>query len=173
MSINTSMISGNIGRDPEMRASQSGTSILSFPVAVNERVKKGEEWTEYTNWIGVVVFGRRADSLGKILAKGMKVAVSGHLHYSSWDDKSGNKRSKLELIADDVDIMQRKEGQQNGSYVQQTQQYNNYPQQPQYAPQNGYQQPTGGYQQQYPQQMAQYPQQGNQQTDLYSTDRPF
>lgn len=148
MSINNVCISGNIGRDPEIRATQGGSSILTFSLAVSERVKKGEEWTDYTNWVDVVVFGRRADSLHRILAKGMKVAIDGKLRYSTWE-RDGQKRSKIEVIANDVDIMQRRDGsqsQQGGSYDQQYQQQGNYPSQQQYAPQNGPQQPTGGYQ---------------------------
>jgi len=130
---------------------------------VSERIKKGDNWEEYTNWIDVVVFGRRADSLSKILAKGMKVAVSGKLRYSTWE-KDGQKRSKLEVIADDVDIMQRRDSQSqhNGSYGQQYQQQPNYSQQRQYGAQNAPQQPTGGYQQQ-----------GYQQPDLYPEPMPF
>lgn len=165
--MNLVALSGNIGSDPEVRATQSGTSILNFSLAVSERIKKGDEWTDYTNWVGIVVFGRRADSLGKILSKGMKVAVSGKLRYNAWE-RDGKKRSKLEVIADDVDIMQRKDNsqnQQNGSQGGYGQQPNNYTNQGQYGPQsgpqNGPQQPTGGYQQQpYTQ-------------DVYSSDIPF
>lgn len=162
--MNSACLSGNIGRDPEIRSAQSGTSILNFSLAVNERIKKGEEWIDYTNWFDVVVFGRRADSLSKILAKGMKVAVSGHLRYSTWE-RDGVKRSKIEVIADDIDIMQRRESQQNGSYAPQQQQQGNYTSEQQYAPQNGYQQPTGGYQQQYQQQSYQQ--------DMAYSDIPF
>lgn len=157
LSINLVSISGNLGRDSEIRSTQSGTSILTFPLAVSERIKKGDNWEDYTNWIDVVVFGRRADSLSKILAKGMKIAVSGHLRYSSWE-RDGQKRSKLEVIADDVDIMQRSDGskgQQQPAQGQYGQQPNNYQQQQQYVPQNGYQQP---YQQQGYQNQGFYPQ---------------
>lgn len=145
--MNSVALSGNIGHDPEIRSTQSGTSILSFSLAVSERVKKGDEWTEYTNWVDILVFGRRADSLGKILSKGMKVAVSGKLRYSTWE-RDNVKRSKLEVIADDVDIMQRRDSQsqQNDSYANQNQQHGNYANNQQYAPQNAPQQPTGGYQ---------------------------
>lgn len=112
MSINAVSVSGNIGWC-DLRATASGSSILTFSVAVNERVRKGEEWTDYTNWIDVVVFGRRAESLGKILSKGTKVAVTGRLRYSSWE-KDGQKRSKVEIIASDVDLMQRRDGQSQG-----------------------------------------------------------
>lgn len=165
MSINRVNLSGNVGRDPELKSTQAGTSILSFSLAVNERVKKGDEWTDYTNWVDVVVFGRRADSLGKILTKGMKVALDGRLRYSAWE-RDGQKRSKLEVIAEDIDIMQRRDGahaQQQGYQQQQ-----GYGQPQQYA-QQGYQ---GGYQQQGYQQ----PQQGYQggyQDQLYDEEAPF
>ena len=173
--MNSVALSGNIGRDPEIRSTQSGTSILSFSLAVNERIKKGDEFTDYTNWVEIIVFGRRADSLSKILSKGTKIAVSGKLRYSSWE-RDGVRRSKLEVIADDVDIMQRREGQQNGSYAQQNQQQGNYANQQQYAPQTAPQQPTGGYQQQGYQQNQGYQggQQGYQQPmDVSSDDIPF
>ena len=162
MSINSVSISGNLGRDSEIRSTQSGTSILTFPLAVGERIKKGDNWEDYTNWIDVVVFGRRADSLSKILAKGTKVAVSGHLRYSSWE-RDGKKRSKLEVIADDVDIMQRKDSsqsQQNASHGGYGQQSNNYTSQGQYGPQNGSQGFSGGYQNQP-------------EMDVYDSDMPF
>ena len=174
MSINAVNLSGNIGRDPELRSSQAGTSILSFPLAVSERVKKGDEWTDYTNWVDVVVFGRRADSLGKILVKGMKVALAGRLRYSTWE-RDGQKRSKLEVIAEDIDIMQRRDGsrsQQDAAYGQQVGQQANYPQQQQYGQQGGFQ---GGYGQ-YQQQGYQQPQQGYQggyQDQLYGEEAPF
>ena len=172
--MNSVALSGNIGRDPEVRATQSGTIILSFSLAVNERVKRGDAWEDYVNWIDVCMFGRRAESLGNILKGGMKVCVSGRLRYSTWE-REGQKRSKIEVIADDVDIMQRRDNSQtqpNGSYAPQSQQQPNYTQQQQYAPQNGYQQPTGGYQQyNQPQQTGGY---GNvQMPDVYESDMPF
>jgi single-strand DNA-binding protein len=81
---------------------------------VNERVKRGDDWEDYPNFFECVMFGRRAESLSKIMTKGMKVALSGRLRYSSWDNKDGQRRSKVEVIAEDVDIMQRRDG--NGQH---------------------------------------------------------
>lgn len=137
--INMVTVSGNLGRDPELRQTVTGTNILTFSLAVNERVKRGEEWEDYTNWFDIVTFGRRAEGLSKVLAKGMKLAVSGKLRYASWE-KDGQKRSKVEIIADNVDIMQRKEatqGQQQPAQAPQYQQQGGYTQPQQYAPQNG------------------------------------
>lgn len=110
MSINSVCLSGNLGRDPELRATAAGGNLLTFSVAVNDRVKDSStgEWKDYTNWVDVVVFGNRAESLSRILTKGMKVTINGKLRYSSWE-KDGQTRSKIEVIANDVDIMQRRE----------------------------------------------------------------
>lgn len=118
MSLNVVMLSGNLTRDTELRSTTYGTSILTFGIAVNERVKRGEDWVDEPNFFEVVVFGKRAESLSRIMHKGMKVALTGRLKYSSWE-KDGQKRSKVEVIADNVDLMQRRDGQsgrESGSY---------------------------------------------------------
>lgn len=109
MSVNHVAISGNLTRDPELRATKSGTSTLSFGVAVNDRRQNQAtgQWEDYPNFVDVVVFGARADALGKFLAKGTKVMVSGKLRYSSWEGRDGTKRSKLEVVADEVDVAPR------------------------------------------------------------------
>lgn len=105
--MNSVCISGNLTRDPELRATTSGTSVLTFSVAVNERRQnKSGEWEDYANYVDCTMFGKRAESLSRILAKGTKVAVQGSLRYSSWE-RDGQKRSKLEVIASDIDVMQR------------------------------------------------------------------
>lgn len=150
MSVNSVTISGNIGNDPAMRQTQSGSSVMTFSVAVSERVKRGEEWTDYTNWIDVVVFGKRAEGLSKFLAKGMKVCVCGKLRYSSWE-KDGQKRSKVEVIADDVDIMQRRDASgspQNARGGTQGRNMGNYTDGGQSAPRNGSYGQGNGYQEQ-------------------------
>jgi single-strand DNA-binding protein len=116
MAMNYVALSGNLTRDPEMRATKSGSTILTFGIAVNDRVKNGStgEWEDYPNFFDCVVFGKRAESLSRILAKGMKVALGGKLRYSSWE-KDGQRRSKIEVIVDSLDFMSRKgEGQQMG-----------------------------------------------------------
>lgn len=112
MSINSVAISGNIGSEPELRATNSGTQILSLSVAVNERVKNQQtgEWTDRANWVTCVIFGTRSEKLANYLHKGDKVAVSGRLRYSSWETQDGQKRSKLEVVVDEVEFLaQRKQ----------------------------------------------------------------
>lgn len=109
MSINKVMITGNLTRDPELRQTAGGSQVLNFGVAVNDRRKNQQtgEWEDYPNFVDCVVFGNRAEPLSRFLGKGSKVAVEGRLRYSAWEDKDGKRRSKLEVVADDVDMMSR------------------------------------------------------------------
>lgn len=113
-SINMVCISGNLTRDPELKSNKSGTSVLEFSVAVNDRVKEGNEWKDRPNYIDVVLFGARADSLARIMHKGDKVCVTGKLHWSSWE-KDGQKRSKINVYADNVELMSRREQKDQGT----------------------------------------------------------
>ena len=108
MSINKVLISGNLTRNAELRATSSGMSILSFGVAVNDRRKNSQtgEWENYPNYIDCTIFGRRADALAQYLTKGLKVTIEGKLHYSSWEDRNGGgKRSKLDVTVDEIELM--------------------------------------------------------------------
>lgn len=110
MSINRVNITGNLTRDPELRATAGGTQVLSFGVAVNDRRRNAQtgEWEDYPNFVDCTMFGNRAEAVGRFLAKGMKVAIEGKLRYSSWE-RDGQKRSKLEVIVDEIDVMVRRE----------------------------------------------------------------
>ena len=147
MSINRVNISGNLTRDPQMRATQSGTQILSFGVAVNDRRRNPQsgEWEDVPNFIDCVVFGNRADALQRFLTKGMKVAIEGKLRWSQWE-KDGQNRSKIEVIVDEVEFMSGSKAQ-NQPQQQQTNNYTNQYQNGSYSasqhPQTGYQQSTG------------------------------
>ena len=113
MSINHVAISGNLTRDSELRSTQGGTSILGMGVAVNERRKNAStgEWEDYPHFVDCTMFGTRAEKLQPYLTKGAKVAIEGRLRYSSWE-KDGQKRSKLEVVVDEVEFMSRKDGAQ-------------------------------------------------------------
>lgn len=121
MSINRVCISGNLTRDPEMRSTGSGMAIMQLRMAVNDRRKNPQtgEWEDAPNYVGVVVFGQRAESLSRFLSKGSKIIVDGKLRWSEWEDKtSGEKKSKLEVVADDIDFASgRGEGNGGGSYA--------------------------------------------------------
>lgn len=107
MSINRVCISGNLTRDPELRSTGSGMAILQLGMAVNDRRKNPQsgEWEDAPNYVDVVVFGQRAESLSRFLSKGSKIIVDGKLRWSQWEDKeTGKKRSKIEVVADDIDF---------------------------------------------------------------------
>lgn len=118
MSINRVMITGNLTRDPELRSTGSGMSVLKIGMAVNDRRKNSSsgEWEDVANFVDVTVFGARADALAKILRKGNKVAVEGKLRWSSWENPAGEKRNKLEVVADEVDLFSSREGGGGGGY---------------------------------------------------------
>ena len=165
MSINRVNISGNLTRDPELRATQGGTSVLSFGVAVKDRRRNPQsgEWEDVPNFVDCIVFGNRAEPLSRFLSKGAKVAIEGKLRFSQWQDKqTGQNRSKLEVVVDECEFFtQRQQGAQapqQQAYQTQPQQA---PQQPRYAPQQAPQ----AYQpqpQQAPQQPRYAPQQAPQ-----------
>lgn len=198
MSINRVVVSGNLTRDPELRVTPGGTQVLGFGVAVNDRRRNQQtgEWEDYPNFIDCTMFGNRAEALSRILRKGMKVAIEGKLRYSSWEDKNGGgRRSKVEIIPDEVVLMsQNPNGQQAPQYAPQGYQQQYAPQQapqtaPQaYVPQPAPQQPAPQWSaqqayQQAPQAAPQRPQQApqaapqpapaKQQLDVYDEDIPF
>lgn len=113
MSINRVFITGNLTRDPEMRQTNGGMPIMGFGMAVNERRKNQQtgEWEDHPNYVGCTMFGERAAKVSQYLAKGSKVSVDGRLRYSSWE-KDGQKRSKLEVVVDNIEFMSRSEGAQ-------------------------------------------------------------
>ena len=117
MSINRVVISGNLTRDPELRSTGGGTSVLRLGVAVNDRRKNQQtgEWEEFPNFVDVTVFGARGEALSRFLSKGAKVAIEGKLRWSQWETPQGDKRSKLEVIADEVEFLSSRSGG-SGSY---------------------------------------------------------
>ncbi len=108
--INQVTLTGNITRDPELRSTSSGTDILRFGIASNYWKSGGNGGGEnVANFIDCTLFGKRASSLSGILHKGMKVAISGSLRYSSWQTDDGQKRSKLEVNCFEVVLLQKRE----------------------------------------------------------------
>ena len=107
MSINRVVISGNLTRDSELRSTAGGTPVLGLGVAVNDRRKNQQtgEWEDYPNFIDCVMFGARAEAIAQYLHKGMKVAIEGKLRYRSWENPQGEKRSKVEVVVDEIEFM--------------------------------------------------------------------
>ena len=106
MSINRVIITGSVTRDPELREGATGTSVLSLSVAVNDRRRNAEsgEWEDVPNYVDVTMFGNRAAAIAKHVAKGDKLAIEGKLRWQSWE-RDGQKRSKLDVVADEVEFL--------------------------------------------------------------------
>lgn len=138
MSINRVFLAGNITREPQTRQTNSGMTILSFGLAVNDRKRNPQtnEWEDSAQFFDCNILGKRADALSTILTKGMKVSVEGRLHYSSWE-KDGQKRSKVDVTVDEIEFMSRRSD--NGGGQQQSYQ----PHQQYQQPQQHYQRPQG------------------------------
>ena len=113
MSINKVFISGNLTRDPELRATTGGTTVMTFGLAVEDRRRdpRTGEWGTYTNFVDCTMFGERAEKIARYISKGRKVSVEGKLRYSTWDG-DGGKRSKLEVIVEEIEFMSSGQNQQ-------------------------------------------------------------
>lgn len=116
MGINKVLIAGNLTRDPELRETASGFQILNFGVAVNDRRKnqQTQQWEDYANFVDCTMFGNRAVSVSRFLGKGSKVAIEGKLRWSQWEAQDGGKRSKLEVVVDEIEFMTSRDGGQQG-----------------------------------------------------------
>jgi single-strand DNA-binding protein len=118
MSINRVVVSGNLTRDPELRMTAGGMAVLKMGIAVNDRRKNQQtgEWEDSPNFLDVVVFGQRGESLSRFLSKGSKVAIEGKLRWSQWETPDGDKRSKVEIVADDIEFMSSRSESGGGPY---------------------------------------------------------
>ena len=109
--INRVIISGRLTRDPDVRTTAGGTTVMGLGVAVNDRRRNQQtgQWEDYTNFIDCTMFGSRAEALSRILTKGMLVCIEGRLRWSQWE-RDGQKRSKIEVIVDEVEMPSRSQG---------------------------------------------------------------
>lgn len=113
--LNLVQLIGNLGVDPEMRYTASGSAVTTFRMAVSRSFGPTEARKEETEWFTVVTWNKLAEIVGQHMSKGRKVYVSGRLTTRSWDDKDGTKRYKTEVVANEVMFLDKGNG--NGSYV--------------------------------------------------------
>jgi len=102
--MNKVILVGNVGKDPDVRYSPSGTPVAKFSPATNERFKdRNDEWQERTEWHSIVAWQRLAEIIGEYVAKGSKVYVEGKLQTSSWEDRqTGERKYRTEIVARDL-----------------------------------------------------------------------
>lgn len=106
MGLCKAVIIGHLGRDPEVRYTPDGLAVANFSVAATEKVK-GQDRTE---WFRVTAFGKLAEICGEYLSKGRQVYIEGRLQSSEWEDRDGNKRFSLEVIASTMQMLGSKGG---------------------------------------------------------------
>lgn len=97
--LNNITISGNLTRDPELRSTPSGTSVCKLSIAVNERIKKGDNWEDYPSYIDITAWASLGEQMAKQLQKGSPVAVQGQIRQDRWKAEDGSNRSKVYVVA--------------------------------------------------------------------------
>jgi single-strand DNA-binding protein len=120
-SLNRVMLVGRLGKDPECRTVQGGTQMATFSVATSDRYKdKSGQYQETTEWHRVVVWGQQADFATKYLQKGRQVYVEGRLETRTWTDKTGAERSTTQIVARDLQALDKSPSKSGGAEVGRT-----------------------------------------------------
>ena len=111
MNINRVILTGNLTRDPELRSTPSGTPVCSLRVATNSsRKDESGQWVDKPNYFSVTVWGAQGENCARFLEKGRPVAVDGRLDWREYQDKDGNKREAVEIVADRVQFLGSRDG---------------------------------------------------------------
>jgi single-strand DNA-binding protein len=117
--VNKVILIGNLGADPEVRYTQSGTAVANFRIATTETWKKDGEKEEQTEWHRIVTFARLAEICGEYLSKGSKVYIEGRIQTRKWEDRDGNPRYTTEIVAREMKMLSPRgagEGEQAGGF---------------------------------------------------------
>lgn len=108
-SFNRVILVGNLTRDPELRYIPSGTAVSEIGLAVNDRVKRNDQWVDETTFVDITMWGRTAEVANEYLSKGSPVLIEGRLKLDSWE-KDGQKRSKLRVVCERMQMLGSREG---------------------------------------------------------------
>lgn len=103
-SYNRVVLMGNLTRDPELRYIPSGTAVSEIGLAVNDRIKKNDQWVDEATFVDVTLWGRTAEVANEYLSKGSSILIEGRLKLDTWE-KDGQKRSKLRVVADKMQMV--------------------------------------------------------------------
>lgn len=113
--INKVILVGRLTRDAEQSYTQSGYALLKFSLASTRRRKQGDQWVDESNFFDVTLFGSRGEAIATYMTKGKQIAVEGQLKQDRWEDKNdGSKRSKVVIIADNIQFLGSREGGSQG-----------------------------------------------------------
>ena len=109
--INRVVLTGNLTRDPELRSTNTGTSVCSLRIACNTRRRSAAgDWEDKPNYFDVTVWGAQGENCSRFLSKGRPVAIDGRLEWREWEDQNGNKRQNVEIIAESVQFLGSRDG---------------------------------------------------------------
>jgi single-strand DNA-binding protein len=112
-SFNRVILVGNLTRDPELRYIPSGTAVSDIGLAVNDRVKRGDQWVDEVTFVDVTLWGRTAEVANEYLSKGSSVLIEGRLKLHTWE-KEGQKHSKLRVTCERMQMLGGRGGGQGG-----------------------------------------------------------
>ena len=115
-SLNRITLLGNLTRDPEIKYVGAGTAVAKFGLAVNRRFRVGYENKEEVCFIDITVFGRQAETVSEYLTKGSMALIDGRLSFNQWETSDGQKRSRHEVVADNVQFMPKSGGQERQTF---------------------------------------------------------
>ena len=170
--INKAIILGNVGQDPEVRFLPNGNPVANLSVATSEAWtdKQSGQKQERTEWHRVVAFNKLAEIIQQYVKKGSKIYIEGKIQTRKWQGQDGQDRYSTEIVANDMQMLDSRQGGQQQGYQQQAPQHQQYQQQPQQQPQN-YQQAQAQYAQQQGQAQGQPQQAGG--FDDFNDEIPF
>jgi len=109
-SFNRVVLVGNVTRDPEVRYIPSGTAVCDLGLAINDRIKRNDKWEDEVTFVDVTLWARTAEVAGEYLKKGSCVLIEGRLKLDTWETDDGAKRSKLKVIGERMQMLDRKGG---------------------------------------------------------------
>ncbi len=112
--INHVVLVGRLTRDAELKYTNTGTAICKVAIAVNRRRKVDEQWTEEASFFDVTIWGKMGEAINQYLVKGKQVGIEGELRQNKWE-QDGQPRSKVEIIANNVQLLGGKTGERTGN----------------------------------------------------------
>jgi single-strand DNA-binding protein len=119
-SFNKVMLMGNLTRDPELRFTANGSAVANFGLAVNRKFKQGDEWVDDVCFVDITVWGKQGENCAEYLSKGRPAFIEGYLKFSTWES-DGQKRNKLEVVANTVQFLGSRNDTLGGSSIEQPQ----------------------------------------------------
>jgi single-strand DNA-binding protein len=115
-SYNRVILIGNLTRDVRLETTPQGTPVAELGLAVNDRVKRNGEWTDEATYVDIILWARLAQVAGEYLSKGSPVMIEGRLKLDTWETKEGQKRSKMRVVGERMQLLGSRSGGSSGNY---------------------------------------------------------